>query len=169
MEGTMQNPLDWGYLTAPIFKTPTWGPFSIAFVAIFSVGLVATIVLYNDLFRRMRRHRLLYDAIRRYSAILMPIFAIGLIFFVFRVLRVSAFYLYMRIWIYLAFVAAVAVAAYFIYYVTTEYPRQASALKAAEIKKRYLVPSPSASAVSRSQRRARRRKKARTGYKSAHR
>jgi hypothetical protein len=169
MEGTMQNPLDWGYLTAPLFKTPTWGPFSIAFVAIFGFGLVATLVLYNDLFRRLRRNRLLYDAIRRYAAILMPIFVIGLIFFAFRALRVSAFYLYMRLWIYLAFVAALAVAAYFVYYITTEYPRQVAALKAAEIKRRYLVPSPSASAVSRSQRRSRQRKKSRTGYKSAHR
>ncbi|HEX3723424.1 MAG TPA: hypothetical protein VHV31_11565 [Nitrolancea sp.] len=165
----MRNPLDWSYLTAPITKTPTWGPFSIAFLAIFATGLIATIVLYNDLFRRLRRNRLLYDAVRRYSAILMPIFAFGLIFFAFRGLRVSAFYLYMRLWLYIAFVAAVAVVAYFMYYITTEYPRQVAALKAAEMKRRYLVPSPSASAVSRSQRRSRRRKKARAGYKSAHR
>ena len=118
----MRNPLDWSYLTAPITKTPTWGPFSIAFVALFGAGLLATIVLYNDLFRQLRKNRLLYDAIRRFSAILMPIFAFGLIFFAFRALRVSAFYLYMRLWLYLAFAAAAAVSAYFIYYMTSEYP-----------------------------------------------
>ena len=165
----MQNPLDWGYLTAPIFKTPTWGPFSIAYVAFFGVGLVATLVLYNDLFRRLRRNRLLYSIIRRYSAMLMPIFIFGLIFFAFRALRVSAFYLYMRIWLYIAFVAAAAVIAYFVYYITTEYPRQVAVLRAQQLKQRYLVPSPSASAVSRNQRRSRRRKRARASYKSAHR
>jgi len=169
MEGTMQNPFDWGYLTAPLFKTPTWGPFSIAFVALFSVGLIGTIVLYNGWIRPIRRNSLLYAIVRRYSAILMPIFAIGLFFFAFRLMRVSAFNLYMRVWIYLCFVAALAVVVYFVYFVTTEYPRRVAARKAQQTKQRYLAPSPAASSISRNQRHSRRRKRARAGYKSAHR
>jgi hypothetical protein len=166
MEGTMQNPLDWGYLTAPLFKTPTWGPFSIAFVAIFGGGLLGTIILYNGWIKPIRRNSLLDVIVRRYSAILMPIFAIGLFFFAFRLLRVSAFNLYMRAWIYACFVAAVAVIAYF---VATEYPRRVAARKAHMTKQRYLAPSPAASSISRNQRHSRRRKRSRAGYKSAHR
>jgi hypothetical protein len=169
MEGTMQNPLDWGYLTAPLFKTPTWGPFSIAFVAIFGGGLLGTIILYNGWIKPIRRNSLLDVIVRRYSAILMPIFAIGLFFFAFRLLRVSAFNLYMRAWIYACFVAAVAVIAYFAYFVATEYPRRVAARKAHMTKQRYLAPSPAASSISRNQRHSRRRKRSRAGYKSAHR
>ena len=165
----MQNPLDWGYLTAPLFKTPTWGPFSIAFVAIFGVGLISTIILYNGWLRPVRRNVLLDSIVRRYSAILIPIFAIGLFFFAFRLLRVSAFNLYMRAWIYACFLVAVAVIAYFVYFVTREYPRRVASRNAQLTKQRYLAPSPSASSISRNQRQSRRRKRARSGYKSAHR
>ncbi|HVX31475.1 MAG TPA: hypothetical protein VHA53_13425 [Nitrolancea sp.] len=164
----MQNPFDWDYLTAPLFKTPTWGPFSIAFVALFGIGLVGTIILYNGWIRPIRRNRLLDPIVRRYSAILMPIFAIGLFFFAFRVLRVSAFNLYMRVWVYLCFLAVVAVVAYLIFYLKTEYPRQVANRKAQQTKQRYLVPSPSASSIGRTQRHSRRRKRARSNYKTIH-
>lgn len=163
----MQNPFSWSYLTAPITKTPTWGPFSVAFVVLFGSGLLISIVLYNDVFRQFRKNRLLYDAIRRGTGILMPIFAIGLFFFLFRFLRVSAFYLSLRLWMYLCFLAFVASAAYFVYYLRTDYPRQVKAAAAQRLKQRYLTPSPAASSISRGQRHARRRKKAKAGYKSA--
>jgi hypothetical protein len=165
----MQNPFSWGYLSAPLFKTPTWGPFSIAFVALFGVGLISTLILYNGWIRPIRRNNLLDAIVRRYSGILIPIFALGLFFFAFRLLRVSAFNLYMRGWIYACFLAAVVVIAYFAFVVTTQYPRQVAARKAKQTKQRYLAPSPAASSISRNQRHSRRRKRARAGYKSAHR
>ncbi len=163
----MQNPVSWSYLTAPINKTPTWGPFSIAFVAIFAVGLVATLIMYNDLFRFLRKNHLLYDAIRRISGILMPIFFLGLFFFLFRYLRVSAFYLSLRLWLYLCFLGMVATLGYFAYFMTSVYPEQVKAEQREKMKQRYLAPSPSASSVSRSKRHSRRRKRARSGYKTA--
>lgn len=165
----MQNPFSWSYLTAPIYRTPTWGPFSITFVALFGAGLIISLILYNDLFRQLRKNRLLYETVRRGSGILMPIFAIGLFFFLFRYLRVSAFYLSLRLWLYLSFLAFVGCTTYFVYYMRRVYPQYAKAEHAERLKRRYLTPSPSASSISRSQRHARRHKRAKAGYKSAHR
>ena len=165
----MQNPFSFSYLTAPISNTPTWGPFSVAFVALFGAGLLISLILYNDLFRQLRKRRLLYDAVRRVTGMLIPIFSIGLFFFLFRYLRVSAFYLSLRLWLYLCFLAFVAVVGYFAYYMRTVYPQHVKAAEALRVKQRYMAPSPAASSISRSQRHARRRKKAKAGYKSAHR
>lgn len=165
----MQNPVSWTYLTAPIYSTPTWGPFSIAYVAIFGAGLIISLVLYNDLFRLLRRNRLLYDAVRRGTGILIPIFALGLFFFVFRILRVSVFYLSLRLWLYLTFLAFIACIAYFSFYMRSVYPRHVQALAAERLKRQYMTPSASASSISRSQRHARRRKKSRASYKSVQR
>ena len=165
----MQNPVSWSYLTAPIYLTPTWGPFSIAYVSIFGAGLIISLVLYNDLFRFLRRNRLRYDTVRRGTGLLIPIFALGLFFFFFRFLRVSVFYLSLRLWLYLTFVAFLACIVYFAYYMWAVYPRHVQALVAERRKRQYMAPSPSASSISRSQRHARRRKRARSNYKSAHR
>ncbi|MGA7672299.1 MAG: hypothetical protein WBW04_17880 [Nitrolancea sp.] len=165
----MQNPFSWGYLTAPVNETPTWGPFSIAFVSIFGAGLLASLVSYNDLFRQFRKKRLLYNLVRRGAGILMLIFAFGLVFFVFRFLRVSAFYLSFRLWLYLCFLAFIAYGTYLAYQLFAVYPAQVKAEEALRLKKQYLAPSASASSISRSKRHKRRHKHAKPGYKSAQR
>jgi hypothetical protein len=71
----------------------------------------------------------------------MTVFGIGLGFFVFRVLHVSAFGLHMRIWLYLTFLAAIGIGGYFWYYLNNIYPEKARAIEAARIKRHYLVPA----------------------------
>lgn len=137
----MQNPLSWSYLTAPVTETPAWGPFSIAFVAIFVTGFVVALGLYYDVGKRFRENRLLSGAIQLGASIAMIVFGLGLFFFVFRVLHVSAFGLHMRIWLYLTFLAAVGMGSYFWYYLKNVYPEKARVIEAARIKQRYLVPA----------------------------
>lgn len=137
----MQNPLSWSYLTAPIAETPAWGPFSIMFLVIFVTGFVVALGLYYDVGKRFRENRLLYDAIQRGASIAMIVFGIGLFFFVFRALQVSAFGLHMRIWLYLTFLAAVGIGGYFWYYLKNLYPEKVRAIEAARIKRRYLAPA----------------------------
>ncbi len=165
----MQNPFSWGYLTASVYNTPTWGPFSIAFVSIFGAGLFASLLAYNDLFRQFRKKRLLFNLVRRGTSIFMLIFAMGLVFFVFRFLRVSAFYLSLRLWLYLCFVAFIAYGTYFAYQLFAVYPAQVKAEEALRLKQRYLAPSVSASSISRSKRNKRRNKHPKASYKSAQR
>jgi protein-S-isoprenylcysteine O-methyltransferase Ste14 len=137
----MQNPFSWSYLTAPVEQTPVWGPFSIIFLVIFVTGFVVALGLNYDVGKRFRENRLLYELVQRGASIAMIVFGIGLFFFMFRALHLSAFGLHMRIWLYLTFLIAVGIGAYFYYYVKNIYPEKVRAIEAARIKRRYLVPA----------------------------
>lgn len=137
----MTNPFNWGYLTTPTYLTPTWGPLSIAFVSIFGLGLVLSIVAYNDIGGRLRRNGLLYPTIQRATAISGVIFGLGLFFFLFRLLRVDAVTLNLRVWLYLAAFAALVEAGYYGYWTLAVYPKLRKSAAAEELKRRYLVPA----------------------------
>lgn len=136
----MQNPFSWDYLTAPLSETPTWGPLSIAYVAIFGLGFLIAFTMYNDVGNRMRGKRLLYKTIRRGTSIAMAIFGIGLFFFLFRFLHVEFLTLHMRIWLYLSALAAAIMLGYYWYYIRTIYPKKVKEDEQARIKKKYLAP-----------------------------
>lgn len=137
----MRNPFDWDYLTAPLWATPTWGPFSIAFLVVFGLGLIVSLVIYYDIGGRLRQDRLLYPVLQRATAISSTIFALGLFFFMFRLLRVNAFGLHMRLWSYLFTLAILAEVGYYAHYFRTVYPARRKALEAERIKQRYLEPA----------------------------
>ena len=135
----MRNPLSWDYLTAPVYDTPVWGPFSIAYVVLFGLGFLTAIAMYIDVGRRHHGNRLLIETVRNGAAIAMAVFGIGLLFFLFRFLGVSAWNLHMRIWLYLSALAAVAMLAYFWYYVRNVYRPRVAQLAAEREKRKYLV------------------------------
>jgi hypothetical protein len=139
----MQNPFDWDYLTAPINKTPAWGVLSVIYLVIFGLGFIASILAYNDVGGRLRRNRLLYSTLRQASGVAMVIFGIGLAFFAFRMMRVSAWNLHMRIWLYLTFLAFLALVGYYAYYFRAIYPLKRRALEAQRQKRKYLAPAAS--------------------------
>ncbi|HET9017097.1 MAG TPA: phosphatase PAP2 family protein [Thermomicrobiaceae bacterium] len=111
----MHDPVSWAYLTAPPGHTPLWGPFSIAFVAVFGLGLVGTVALNRDVGGWLRGRQPAYDTVHRASAVEMAVLAAGLGLFVLRALRVSAYGLDARLWLWVAVVVAVGVAAYYAY------------------------------------------------------
>lgn len=154
----MQNPFSWHYLTAPVYDTPVWGPLSVTYIILFSVGFIASILIYNNIGGRLRRNTVLFDALRQASSILMPIFGLGLLFFLFRFLHVSALGLHMRLWLYLTALALLVVVGYYAYFFRTVYPRKVAAVEAERVKQRYLVPAVAGGSGS-SRRRSRKRKK----------
>ncbi|MEX2425276.1 MAG: hypothetical protein WD401_00795 [Thermomicrobiaceae bacterium] len=134
----MSNPFSWDYLTAPVEETAVWGPFSIAFLIIFATGLFVAIFFSYDAPRRLQGRHLLLRTIRRGTWIAIPVFSLGLLFFVFRVLQISALGLHMRLWLYLCLLLAIAIIIYFWYYIRTIYPRHAAAEEAEARKNQYL-------------------------------
>ncbi|HET7035802.1 MAG TPA: hypothetical protein VFI42_09000 [Thermomicrobiaceae bacterium] len=156
----------WHYLTAPTFEVPTWGPFSIAFLAVFGLGFVASIVLYNDLGRLLRKHtdRLVAAMVQRFAGFGIAVFAIGLFFFAMRYLSISAFTLSMRVWLYFSSLLLLALGAYALYYLMRVYPAQVKARDAELLKRRYLAATPAATSADRKRRkRARKRKRVTAG------
>ena len=156
----------WHYLTAPSFEVPMWGPLSIAFLAVFGLGFIASLVLYNDFGHLLRRHtdKLVAAMIQRFAGIGIAVFAIGLFFFAMRYLGIEALSLNLRLWLYVSTLLLLAVGAYFVYYLRTEYPAQVRAREAERLKRRYLVPTPAANSADRKRRqRARKHKRVVSG------
>ncbi|MDI3340407.1 MAG: hypothetical protein QJR03_07725 [Sphaerobacter sp.] len=138
----MRNPLSWDYLNAPLYDTPVWGPFSIAFVALCSVGFVASLLAYYDAGRWLsRRYPIAYRTIQRATGISSVLFGLGLFFFTFRFLHVSAWGLYKRFWLYLVLLALLAEAGYYLWWARTVYPAKVRAHAAEQLKRRYLEPA----------------------------
>jgi hypothetical protein len=132
------NPFSWDYLTTPVAETAVWGPFSIAYLLIFATGLFMAIFFSYDAPKRLKGRPLLLRTIERGTWIAIPIFSLGLLFFVFRILQISALGLGMRIWLYIWALAAIVMVAYFWYYIRTVYPKLAAAEEAEERKKSYI-------------------------------
>lgn len=139
----MENPFSWDYLTAPLSETH-FGPLSVAFAVLFTLVFVGSLVAYIMAGKRKEINPLLRNAIHSGSQILMWITATGLFFYAFRLMRVPFLNLYMRIWIYLAFLLLVAAAAYFVYYMRKVYPTKLAAYQKRRERRRYTSPAQSA-------------------------
>lgn len=134
----MTNPFSWEYLTAPVSETAVWGPFSIAYVLFFAVGLFLAMFFNYDAPKRLENNQLLLRTIQRAVMIAIPVFSLGLLFFIFRVLQISALGLGMRIWLYIFLLIAVLMLGYFWYYIRKVYPRLVAAEEAEKQRLEYL-------------------------------
>jgi hypothetical protein len=137
----VNNPFSWEYLTTPVSETAVWGPFSIAFVLLFGAGLFLALFFSYDAPKRLENRQLLLRTIQRGTMIAIPVFSLGLLFFLFRILQISAWGLGMRVWLYLFALIAVIMVAYFWYYIRTVYPRLV-AWEEAELQKQAYIRRP---------------------------
>jgi hypothetical protein len=154
----VRNPFSWDYLTAPVWETPVWGPFSIAFLAVFGVGFITAMFFYYDSQKRLGQNPILLRVVQRGTIIAMSVFGVGLFFFLMRFLQVSAIGLHMRLWLYLCALAAIIMLASFWYYVRRVYPARIAEYEVAQRKREYLSRPARGSAAAGGRRRRSRRK-----------
>ncbi len=143
----MDNPFSWDYLSTRVESNEVFGPFAVVYLVLFGLGFLVSVFLYNDGARHYVRHGLKLRTIRRGAGIATVVFGTGLFFFGIRMLQIDPFYLGRRIWLYLCLLALVAMAAAFVYYLRTVYPRQLRSYEERKLKQRYLRPAASTAAA----------------------
>jgi hypothetical protein len=134
----VNNPFSWDYLTTPVSETAVWGPFSIVYLLFFAIGLALALFFSQDAPKRLEGRHLLLRTIQRGTLIAIPVFSLGLLFFLFRFLQISAWGLGMRVWLYFWALVAIVMIAYFWYYIRSVYPRLAAQEDAEARKQAYL-------------------------------
>lgn len=144
----MDNPLSWQYLTTVPGPNEVFGPFALGYVVLFGIGFVVSVFLYNDVVRRYANHSVKRRTIRRGAGIAMTVFGVGLFFFGIRVLQINPFGFGMRLWLWLTFLAAVAMFLYFAYYLRTAYRAALRAYEERRIKRQALQPVVAAAGAS---------------------
>ena len=132
----MTNPFDWSYLTQVPKSYEAYGPFAIAFLAIFGLGLVAALLLPRWLDRRFRDHALHRRLAQWASHIAAWIFGVGLTCFAFRALELPL--LGMRLWLYLSALAVLVALGLAIGYGLIRYPAERDRYRQEETRRQYL-------------------------------
>ena len=143
----MDNPFSWDYLTTVPGTNEVFGPFAIVYLIVFGLGFVAAVFFYNDGARRYTDHALKRRTLRRGGAIAMIVFGIGLFFFGIRVLQINPLSFGMRLWLWLSFLAAAVMFAWFAYYLRTVYPDALRAYEERRRKQQYLRPATATAAI----------------------
>lgn len=151
----MSNPFSWDYLTTGHAQTPTWGPFSVFYVVLFGLTFLGALYVFWNAPHRFQHHRPWREFAVRASSWAMWVTGIGLIFFGIRYLDFAFLTFERRIWMYLSFLAYIAVAAFFGNYYRTTLQEQLAALERARERRRWTKPVTSTKRSGKSQSRRR--------------
>ncbi len=136
----MDNPFSWDYLTAPLSDMATFGPLSVAFLALLIGTIVVAVAIYFGALNRYVTDPLLRRGLNIASQWMLWLCGIGLFFFAWRLMRIDFISLYMRVWSYLTLIAYLASVGYFVYWRFRVYPRKIAEQKRARELRRYMPP-----------------------------
>lgn len=117
----MDNPFDWDYMRTVPGPNEVFGPFAVAFLVLFSVGLLASIVVYNGWARNQFRDPVLHRMARKWAGIAIVLFGLGLFFFLIRWLQIDPFGLARRMWLWASLLSILVLVGYAIWDYRTHY------------------------------------------------
>ncbi len=140
----VRNPLSWDYLTEVPFRDEIWGPLAIAFLAVFALGLLVTVVANNRARQIFPNHRLHRETLHKITYRAMWGWVTGLAFFGFRLMGLN--FLGWRLWEYVSALAALGCIAYTAWWLRAKYPARVAAFEKERRRRAYLRPG-SAAAV----------------------
>lgn len=143
----MDNPFSWDYLTTTPGPNEVFGPFAIVFLVVFGIGLITSIVVYSNGAKRVLRDPVLRRMARRWSGWAIAIFGTGLFFFAIRWLQINPLSFGMRIWLWLSWLAFLALVGYAVYDVRAHYASARQAYEEQRRKQQYLRPATASAAT----------------------
>ena len=136
----MDNPFSWDYLSTVPGQNEVWGPFAILYIAIYGIGFVVSVVLYNGGGRSLFPNHVMYRMLKRWSSWALLVFGAGLFFFVVRALQINPFTFAMRFWMWVTVLGLVALAALVALDFQRRYVSALAALRERQKREEYLKP-----------------------------
>jgi len=134
----VRNPFDWNYLTEVPRSDNIFGPFSIAYLVLFTLGLLATVIVNNRVWRIFPTHRLHRQTLEKIMYRAMWGWITGLSFFVFRFFGLNL--LGIRLWEYVCLLAALGCVGFTYWWLRTQYPPRVEAFRKEQRRRTYLRP-----------------------------
>jgi hypothetical protein len=107
----MDNPFSWDYLSTVPGENEVFGAFAIGFLILFGIGFIISFVSYAGWADRWMKNGVIRYLSRKYAGWALSLFAVGLFFFLIRILQINPFTFGRRIWLYLCLVALAGFAA----------------------------------------------------------
>jgi hypothetical protein len=101
----MDNPFSWDYLSTVPGENEVFGAFAIGFLILFGIGFIVSFVAYAGWADRWVKSGVIRFLSRKYAGWALSLFAIGLFFFLIRILQINPFTFGRRIWLYLCLLA----------------------------------------------------------------
>lgn len=137
-QGSLQiNPFDWNFLTSVPPDDVRMGPFAWGYLALMVALLAAS--LFFIIVKRpgwKRTNSVRYRAVNRWGQVGLWLAGLGLIFLLLRAVGLDFFNL--RFWLYLMFLATLAIAAWFFYWYRTKYPKEMAKYQKAQRARQYM-------------------------------
>jgi len=94
----VSNPLSWEYLKVVPGPNEVFGPLAILYLAIFVIGFIFSLVIYNNQGKQLFCNPAMFNLFRRWSGWASFVFGAGLFFFLIRALQINPFTFAMRFW-----------------------------------------------------------------------
>jgi hypothetical protein len=121
----MDNPFSWDYLSTVPGENEVFGAFALGFLLLFGVGFIISFVAYAGWADRFVKNGVIRHLSRKYAGWSLSLFAVGLFFFLIRILQINPFTFGRRIWLYLCLLALAG----FVGLLVAEYVKVAPAIK----------------------------------------
>lgn len=137
----MDNPFSWDYLTTRPGTNEVFGAFAILYLVVFGVGFLASLVIYSGWAPSLLPNPVLRKMAHRWSVYGLFVFGAGLFFFLIRLMQINPFTFGLRIWLWISFVAFLALAAYVALDLWMRYASEMAEYQRRRQQQQYLRPS----------------------------
>jgi phosphoglycerol transferase MdoB-like AlkP superfamily enzyme len=136
----LDNPISWNYLSTVPGPNEVFGPLAIMYLAVFVVGFIVALILYNNHGRALFSNPVMFRMFRKWSGWALVVFGAGLFFFLIRALQINPFTFAMRFWMWVTVMGIAALVVMLGIDFRRHYARQLAQWEARKEREKYLKP-----------------------------